>query len=408
MDSTKKTDKKLKKGFTTGSVATLAAKAAVYMLLTGEIIDEDYIILPGGEKYASKIFAPYVDENKKQASCFVKKPESDDPDVTAGIKIYATVSLTQADNSDELQEKTKYNRNTDFTDMASAKIEENIEITGGEGIGIVTRPGLNQKISEYAINETPRKMIKQAVSEVMDELGFYGRLKVEISAPEGIEIAKKTFNPHMGIEGGISIIGTTGIVEPMSTKALTDTILLDLKMHYEENNKRCIIVPGNYGVTFLKNSYGISEKEIVLCSNYVGESIKMAVDTGFKNIIFCSHIGKLIKVYGGIMNTHSMYGDHRMELMKTAFLKIMGGNTEYLDTSEEIMNCVSTTAVLDLLFNSQNGKQIVNDISNEIVRESLNNLYKAAKMSEKFDDDILIKCIMYENSYGELSNSDFI
>lgn len=408
MDSKNKIDKKLKKGFTTGSVATLAAKASAYMLLTGRIIDECDIVLPGGEKYVSKISDPYVDENKKVARCFVTKPHSDDPDVTAGIEIYATVSIIQVDNNDSLQEKIKERVNENFAYTSSAKTEENIEITGGIGIGIVTRPGLNQKVSEYAINETPRKMIKHAISEVMDEVGFCGRIKVEISAPKGIEIAKKTFNPHMGIEGGISIIGTTGIVEPMSTKALTDTILLDLKMHYEENNKRCIIVPGNYGVTFLKNNYGINEKEIVLCSNYVGESIKMAIDIGFKNIIFCSHIGKLIKVYGGIMNTHSMYGDHRMELMKAAYLKIANENTALSEITDEIMNCVSTTAVLDLFSNNENGKQIIKDISNEIVKGTISNLYSAAKMSEKFDGDVSIKCIMYENSYGELSRSDVI
>lgn len=361
-------NKKLKNGFTTGSAATAATKAALIMLITGKSIDRVRIVTPVGIEYKPEIINATISEYF--ASSGIIKDSGDDPDVTNGLEIVSKVR---------------------FAD------EDGVFITGGEGVGIVTRPGLDQGVSEYAINSTPRKMICNAVYEVLDDYGINRGVKVEISVPKGREIAEKTFNPHMGIEGGISIIGTTGIVEPMSTRALVDTIKLDIKMQFSEGKNRCIIVPGNYGVTFLKNNYNIDEKDIVLCSNYVGDSIKMAVDVGFKDILFCSHIGKLIKVSGGYMNTHSSYGDHRMELMCRAYKEACLKNEK--EASEEmvnyIMDCVSTTAALDAI--SKIG--MVKEVSDEIVNKALFYLKEAA------DNKAKIECIMYENSYGELAGN---
>ena len=376
-------NKKLKSGYTTGSAATASAKAALIMLITGEQIDSISVMLPTGDVYDTCIFGQIISGNGTHqvdvdtyASCYVVKESGDDPDITAGIKIYAKVSFCE---------------------------ELGVHITGGDGIGIVTRPGLDQPVGEYAINSTPRRMIEDELINVLDEYEIERGVNVEISAPEGREIAIKTFNPHMGIEGGISIIGTTGIVKPMSTEALIDTIKLDIKMQYSEGKDTCIIVPGNYGVTFLENKFHIDEKDIVLCSNFVGDSIRFAVDEGFTKILFCSHIGKLIKVSGGMMNTHSKYGDRRMELMNDAFnevIKSYQGSDNNLESraseiSSKILNCVSTTGALDIL----NEIGLVKEVSEVIVSKAVKHLEDAANHKAS------IQCIMYENNYGELARN---
>lgn len=392
MHDSKVDSKNLKSGFTTGSCATAASKAALTMLITKNEINSVKIVTPAGVEYSPVIYGAEICEN--HACCYVIKESGDDPDITAGIKVYAEVSYS--DSGD-------------------------IEITGGKGVGKVTRPGLDQPVGEYAINSTPRKMIKAALQGVLDDYDIERGVKVTISIPEGVEIAEKTFNPHMGIEGGISVIGTSGIVEPMSTKALIDTIRLDINMQYKEGMNKCIIVPGNYGVTFLKNNYEISDKQIVLCSNYVGDSIKMAVEVGFKEILFCSHIGKLIKVSGGIMNTHSSYGDRRMELMKEAYVEACSVLDMMEDKllSEEILNCVSTTAALFLLekkyADDANEAQNIDSVKNGGTSEHKTNymidevskiiVTKSKRyLEEACNFEASLQVILYENNYGLLAS----
>lgn len=361
----------LKSGFTTGSCATAATAAALKMLLSGEIVNTVSIITPAGKTYQPSVYEQQIIGDKlpaDEAVCCVIKYSGDDPDITAGMKIYSKVSLLE---------------------------EPGIVITGGEGIGLVTRPGLDQPVGEYAINSTPRKMIIETVSDILDSFDAECGVKVQIFAPEGVSLAEKTFNPHMGIVGGISIIGTSGIVEPMSTKALLDTIKLDINMQKSEEKTQCIICPGNYGVTFLKGKYGINEKDIVTCSNYAGDSVRMAYEAGFRRILFCSHIGKLIKVSGGYLNTHSQYGDHRMELMAKAYGEACENKAIAADEKviQKIMDCVTTTAALDIL----NEIDFLYPVSEVIVRKAAQELKKAA------GDDLNIECILYENNYGELA-----
>ncbi|MGN1171449.1 MAG: cobalt-precorrin-5B (C(1))-methyltransferase CbiD, partial [Lachnospiraceae bacterium] len=182
-----KDKKKLRCGYTTGSCAAAAAKAAAIMLFIGEKIDSVDLLTPGG--VSLRLNVEETERNSDSVSCAVRKDAGDDADITDGILIYATV---------QRQEK------------------QGIEIDGGEGIGRVTRPGLEQSPGSAAINSVPRRMIRDALSEVCDTFGYEGGLKAVIWAPEGTELAKKTFNPNLGVEGGISILGTSGIVEPMS------------------------------------------------------------------------------------------------------------------------------------------------------------------------------------------------
>jgi len=359
------------------------------MLITKSIISDISIFTPSGDSYTPKLYEQKIDcdEEGEYAECYVVKESGDDPDVTAGIKIYSRVRMTN---------------------------NPCIEIKGGRGIGKVTRPGLDQPVGEYAINSTPRKMIEYELTSMLEMYDIESGVSVEISVPDGETIAQKTFNPHMGIVDGISIIGTSGIVKPMSTEALIDTIKLDINMQYSEGMDRCIIVPGNYGVTFLHKEYGIDEKQIVLCSNFVGESIRMAVDAGFKKILFCSHIGKMIKVSGGIMNTHSQYGDRRMEFMCDAYREACmlpcNMNTVIRKTGTEecteictydksvearIMECVSTTQALHVL----DELGMVKVVSKVIADKSLKHL------KEECNTETEIECILYENSFGELARS---
>ncbi len=303
----------MERGFTTGSCAAAASKAAAFMLLGGEKKERIRIDTPAGI-----VYEPAVEEirmGEASVSCAVRKNAGDDPDVTGGVLICATVSMEEGD--------------------ADAS---GITITGGKGIGIVTRPGLDQPVGSPAINSVPQRMIRKEVREVMDLFDYRGSLRVELSVPGGEELARKTFNPRLGIEGGISVIGTTGIVEPMSTKALLDTIRVELSQARAMGAEVAVLSPGNYGLEFMRKNYGYDLDRAVKCSNYIGDALDMAAELGFRAILLCGHIGKLIKVSGGIMNTHSREADCRMELMASAAIR--SGASE--ETLKRILDCVST------------------------------------------------------------------
>ena len=193
--------KKLKTGYTTGSCAAAATKAALEMLLSGNEIQNISLLTPNQTELYLEV--KDISIARDWVSCGIQKDSGDDPDVTNGICVYARV---------EKQSGTE------------------IIIDGGIGVGRVTRKGLEQSIGQAAINKVPREMIIKEVKEQCAKYGYHQGLSIVVSVPEGVELAKKTFNPRLGIEGGISILGTTGIVQPMSEKALTDTIFLEMKM----------------------------------------------------------------------------------------------------------------------------------------------------------------------------------
>lgn len=266
-----------------------------------------------------------------EVSCAVRKYSGDDPDVTNGILVYATVQ--------KVEKKSKINSEN------SVDLSEKINLDGGIGIGRVTKPGLEQKIGQAAINKVPRRMICEAVEEVCRKYEYTGNLQVCLSVPEGAEVAKKTFNPRLGIEGGISILGTTGIVEPMSEKALTDTIYLEMKMLKENGTDWCYVVPGNYGMDFLRENLQVDTALSVKCSNYVGETIEDAKLLGMKGILLIGHIGKFIKLAAGVMNTHSRQADCRMEVLGV-HAAMNGADAAVV---REIMDCINTTEAMEIL-----------------------------------------------------------
>ena len=309
--------KQLRCGFTTGTCAALAASGAAKRLLLGFWPETVSLTTPKGLRVEVPLEEMEAGDNC--AICGVRKDAGDDVDCTAGALILAQVELSE---------------------------EPGIRICGGEGVGMVTRPGLDQQVGEAAINSVPRRMIREAAEEVCRAADYAGGLKVTVSVPEGEKLAEKTFNPELGIVGGISILGTSGIVEPMSRQALVDTICLELKQRFAEGNDRLILTPGNYGMDYIR-AEKLCELGIptVKCSNFIGEALDEAVSLGYRQILLVGHIGKLVKLAGGIMNTHSRQADCRRELI-TAHAALCGGSRALC---RGLMDCATTDACLDLL-----------------------------------------------------------
>lgn len=316
-----KNNKKLALGYTTGSCGAAAAKAAAVMLFIRQEISHISLMTPKGIALNLKVEEPKIME--RSAVCAIRKDAGDDPDVTHGVLVYARVSLFEPEERGGLQ----------------------VRLDGGEGVGRVTKPGLEQAVGEAAINRVPRAMITEAVTQICEENDYKGGIEVIISIPKGAKLAQKTFNPRLGIEGGISVLGTSGIVEPMSEAALIASIRLEMQMHRSNGAKYLLAAPGNYGTAYLTSQLPFHPKQAVKCSNFIGETIDMALELEYKGILFVSHIGKFIKVAGGIMNTHSRNGDARMEIMTANALMAGAG----LETLKQMMEAVTTDEALKVL-----------------------------------------------------------
>lgn len=360
--------KELRKGFTTGSCGAAAAKAALYMLLTGSVKDEIEIITPGGAVFRTEVKDIFREGNRVR--CAVVKDGGDDPDVTTGLHVTAEVRAEE---------------------RADGDLE--IQIEGGPGVGRVTLPGLDQPVGNAAINRVPRQMIEKELSEVAELLDFRGRIRVILSVPGGEAAAERTFNPRLGIEGGISILGTTGIVEPMSTRAILDTIRVELNQRKALGDRIAAVSPGNYGLNFMKETYGYDLNRSVKCSNYVGDTVDMVREMDFRGMLLTGHIGKLIKVSGGIMNTHSKEGDARMELLAAGVIRAGGS----MDTLRGILNCRVTEEALG----------IIQAESSALLRTSMESVMDRILyyLRKRAGEELPVECILYSNEFGLLAAS---
>ena len=302
-----KDGKRLRRGFTTGSCAAAAATAAAQMLMTGEIVEMVQIQTPGGPVYNAQILDAEILEKawpsgRKRTSCrcAVLKDGGDDPDITTGTRIVAEVSLSD---------------------------EPGITIDGGAGIGRVTKPGLDQPVGQAAINRIPRQMIAENVGKILREWQNMRNapkgLHVVISAPDGEAIAEKTFNPKL-------------------------TIRAQMRVQKAQGRRYVIAAPGNYGLAFLQEQHNLDESNAVQISNFVGEAVEMAADLGFEGFLLAGHIGKLVKVAGGARNTHSKYGDCRMETL-WEMAAVFCPEREKESLKKEILECVMTDAALEVL-----------------------------------------------------------
>ncbi len=355
--------KKLRSGYTTGSCAAAAAKAATSMLLEGAIVNQVSLLTPKGVTLHLTI--EDISMEKDSIRCAVRKDSGDDPDVTNGILVYAVVSRVQGNQ---------------------------ITLDGGIGVGRVTLPGLWQKIGEAAINKVPRQMILQEVASVCEQKGYDGGLEVIIEIPEGIEIARRTFNPRLGIEGGISVLGTTGIVEPMSESALIDSIALEIKVKKANGQEILILTPGNYGADFLKETLHIDINKAVKCSNYVGEALDTAVEVGYKKILMVGHVGKFVKLAAGIMNTHSRQADARMEIF-LANAALEGAN---LETLQAIEKAITTDEMISILKQAGYLEGVLERITNRI------QFY----VQHRVGTDIKIGIMVFSVEYGLLGQTE--
>ena len=353
-------NRRLRCGHTTGTCAAAASKAAAHMLLTNESLERVTILTPKG--ILLELDVEDITMEDTYVSCAVRKDGGDDIDATNGTLVYSTVRM----------------------------IDSGIAIDGGTGVGRVTRKGLDQPIGNAAINRVPRSMIREALIDISDTYGYEGGFDVMISIPEGEEIAKRTFNPRLGIVDGISVLGTSGIVEPMSETALIDTIKVEMRVRKESGDGTILVVPGNYGKDFAEEYPGMDADRAVKCSNFVGEMLDYASELGL-DVVLVSNLGKLVKVAGGIMNTHSRNADSRMEIL-AANSAIAGASIE---TVKGIMDCISTDDALELI----DSEGLIDKVS-ELLLEKVQ-----FHMNHRTGGRIRTSAVMFSSVYGLLGKT---
>lgn len=345
-------------GYTTGSCAAAASKAAVVTLFEKEQVDYMRIDTPKG--WVIDIEVKITEVLDKSVTCYVIKDSGDDPDVTNGMSIYAKAQLMSTPG---------------------------ITIDGGIGIGRVTKKGLSVPIGEAAINPVPRMMIKDEVAKMLPE----GKgVHITIFAPEGAKIAKKTFNPKLGIVDGISILGTKGIVEPMSEEAFKEALKVELSVKRATGIKQMIYAFGNFGRDYL-SKYKVDEYYIQKTSNFVQYMVKEGSKLGIEKIIYVGHAGKMIKVAAGMTNTHSKYGDGRMASIASCAIEC--GLSE--EVREQILRCNTTDEAVELLQSLACCDKVFEEVARrckELCEEMANN-------------QITVECIIFSNQHGTLART---
>ena len=300
--------KKLREGFSTGSCMTGGAAAAALWLTTGTCPEVVEVETPIGRTLYLDVIP------KEKGVCGIVKDAGDDPDVTNGSEVITKVELLPEDGA--------------------------ITFVGGDGIGTVTEEGLKLPVGEPAINPVPRQMTERALRKIIGDRGAV----VTVSIPGGEELAKKTFNPRLGVLGGLSVLGTTGIVRPMSEEAMKDSLLVELDMYARQGHHAILFVLGTTGENALKAQYG-EFRCILQVSNYIGFMIEEAVERGFTDILIGGFVGKLVKVASGTMNTHSHVADGRLETICT-HAALHGASR---DVIERIYSCVTTKGAMKIV-----------------------------------------------------------
>lgn len=358
-----KNNKKMRFGYTTGSCAAGAAKAAGRMLLLDESCRYTELMTPKGISLNLEIL--HMTRGENWVSCAVQKDAGDDPDRTDGLEIYVKVEKRNAPG---------------------------ICIDGGEGVGRIMKKGLEQPVGSAAINKVPRSMIEKELEEICDAAGYDGGLFVTVSVPDGAKTAAGTFNPRLGIEGGISILGTSGIVEPMSEVALVRSIEVEMRQKVENGAQYLLVTPGNYGAAYLKEHMELPFADSMKCSNYVGETLDMALDMGVKGILFVSHIGKFAKVAAGIMNTHSRCADARAEVLAGNALR--AGIS--LEGAKEILDTVTTDEALGIIKREKLLTETMKEMTGRI-------LYY---LNYRVYGRMLLGAVLFSNEYGYLGETE--
>ncbi|MBQ7158896.1 MAG: cobalamin biosynthesis protein CbiD [Treponema sp.] len=384
--------KRLRCGFTTGTCAALASRAAVEALLLGSVPETVSLRTPKGWLVKTAVIADETpvsfSNGGKRFRCGVQKDAGDDPDVTDGCQIFATAELVPAERLSAGGAVATASDNADASDVR-------VMIDGGKGVGRVTKAGLDQKIGEAAINHVPRQMITAAVQDVCESYGFSGTVRITIDIPQGEALARQTFNPQLGIEDGISVIGTSGVVEPMSEQALTDALETEIRViaaSYEDKTDRpLVITPGNYGKDFVALHPEWKNLPVLRCANFIGNAIDLAAAYGFTHVIFVGHAGKFVKLAGGIMNTHSHVADARMELI-CAHAALCGADK---DLCAKIMDCATVDAALSVL----DASNLTETVTRSLISAARKHVERRINGAYSFD------LIMFTNERGVIASA---
>ena len=355
--------KRMRCGYTTGTCAAAASRAAAELLLRGQLVPAVTVSTPAGIDVVVEI--EEHESGDGWAQCAVQKDSGDDPDVTNGALVYARV---------------------EYTDEPGAHVD------GGIGVGRVTREGLDQPVGAAAINSTPRRMIAEQLEEALAQAEGEARgLLSVISIPAGVELAAKTFNPRLGIEGGISVLGTSGVVRPMSEDALISSIELEMRTLRARGVSDLLVVPGNYGRDFACGQLALNMDEAVSCSNYFGATIDAANVLGFNSMLIVGHIGKMAKVAGGIMNTHSRVADCRVEVL-ASHAALVGAPQ---DVVREVMDAATTDAALDALIACGKANAAMESLMKRL----------ADKLAHRAAGALQIEAIVFSNVHGVLGKT---
>ena len=357
----------LRCGYTTGTCAALGAAGAARLLLTGRTPETVALRTPKGIVVeVEPIFCRLSGEG---AECAIRKDGGDDVDVTTGLPVIASVALRP-------------------------ELSGEVRIHGGEGVGRVTKPGLDQPVGEAAINHVPRAMIKEALEKEAESAGYAGGFDVTISIEGGAETAKRTFNPHMGVEGGLSVLGTSGIVEPMSQQAILDTIQLEMGQAALRavSPRRLILAPGNYGLDYLHEKMpALKNIPVVKTSNFIGDTMDMAAASHFEEVVLVGHIGKLVKLAGGVMNTHSRTADCRTELL-CAHAALCGASR---DVCAALMDAATTDACMEILDKAEMREPVLSSLLDAI------QLHLDRRAAGAFR----VGAVLFSNQYGPLGQT---
>lgn len=344
-------------GVTTGTVATACSLAALDAILETPDIACVKVETP------KKTLDIIIDKCKKmsdvKACAVAHKNPYNDPDVTVDLAIISTVEL-----------------------LVKTDEEENVIITGGKGVGKITKPGLQIPVGDYAINPVPRSMI---VKNLEDKIPDGKIAKVTISIPEGEEIAKKTMNPKLGIIGGISVLGTTGIARSMSSEAYKNSIVTQLDVALASDIEDLIFVPGNIGEKLALKNLQVSKEQIVQTGNYAGFMFEEAEKRGITKFTYFGHIGKLIKVAGGIFNTKHAVADGRREIMVT-HAALCGADT---DSLQRLFDSKTTDDMMDILNELNISVEVSNSIA-DAIRD---------RCKQRFDLDLNVILVDMEGNY---------
>ncbi|MGI5939995.1 MAG: cobalt-precorrin-5B (C(1))-methyltransferase CbiD [Thermoleophilia bacterium] len=323
------TTSKNRTGYSTGTCAAAAAKAAA-LVLAGVAVEAVDISLPSGERVVLPVEAAGI-TGPGRAWAELVKDAGDDPDVTDGVTVHVDLEVTEglgvgpgaglsAGSGTELCAGSCSDPESAALRSVSSRLPA-VQFVAGEGVGTVTRAGLQLDVGEPAINPVPRRMIAEALQEALDEAhslgdgspGMEKRYRVTITIPGGRELAERTFNPRLGIAGGLSILGTSGRVIPRSEEAWLRSLIPQVDVALAAGVSTVYLVPGGFGERAAQKVLDAPEVAIVRCSNFIGALIDVCAERGVERLVLVGHVGKLVKVAAGIFDTHSRHGDARLE-----------------------------------------------------------------------------------------------